>query len=65
MKNFINTFIVFVLIALAMANFEKAKDYSKNIKSIKEVFIPENLGRILAQIAMFMIFIYAAYEIWN
>ena len=65
MKNFINTFIVFTFIALAVLNFQAILDFLKTLEHMKEIFIPENLGKILAQIAMFMIFIYAAYEIWN
>ena len=65
MKNIINTFVVFAFISLATLNLTNMLDYLKTIEHIKEIFISQNLGRILAQVGMSVIFIYAAYKIWN
>ena len=65
MKEFIKFFISIIfciLVAMNVINFETKID---NAKSVKELFEPETLGRIVAQIVMTIVFIYAAYEILN
>ncbi len=65
MKEFIKFYISIIFCIFAAMNVINFETKIDNAKSVKELFEPETLGRIVAQIVMTIVFIYAAYEILN
>ncbi len=65
MKEFIKFFIFIIFCIFAAMNVINFEAKIDNEKSVKELFEPETLGRIIAQILMIIAFLYAAFEIWN
>ena len=65
MKEYIKFFIFIIFCTFAAMNVINFEAKIDNVKSVKELFEPETLGKIIAQILMIISFLYAAFEIWN